>query len=84
MEQVKNKFTKFVAIRYTDDSEQTLAYSEISGRLFVPNGQPTLFSDIHDVKTAIRKTKDYQKKMSPAAARKTRYVVYKLHFTLLD
>ena len=81
---MRNKFTKFVAIRCTDDSEQTLAYSEISGRLFVPNGQPTLFSDLQDVKVAIRKTKGYQKKMSPAAARKTRYVVYKLNFSLLD
>lgn len=81
---MRNKFTKFVVIRYTDDSEQTLAYSEISGRLFVPNAQPTLFNDINDVKTAIKKTKEYQKKMSPSAARKTRYVVYKLHFTLLD
>ncbi len=81
---MRNKFTKFIAIRSTNDTEQTLAYSEISGRLFVPNGQPTLFNDLNDVKGAIRRTKGYQKKESPAAARKTKYMVYKLNFRLLD
>ncbi len=81
---MRNKFTKFIAIRCTEDTEETLAYSEISGRLFVPNGQPTLFSELRDVKGAIRRTKGYQKKQSPGAARKTRYMVYKLNFSLLD
>lgn len=80
---MRNKFTKFVAIRYTDDSEQTLAYSEISGRLFVPNGQPTLFNDVKDLKGAIRRTKGYQKKIDPNTAKKTRYMIYKLDFSLL-
>jgi len=81
---MRNKFTKFIAIRCTNETEQTLAYSEISGRLFVPNGQPTLFNDLNDVKGAIRRTKGYQKKLSPGAARKTKYMVYKLNFRLLD
>ena len=81
---MRNKFTKFIAIRFTEDSEQTLAYSEISERLFVPNGQPTLFNDLNDVKVAIRRTKGYQKKQSPGSARKTKYMVYKLNFSLLD
>ena len=81
---MRNKFTKFIAIRFTEDSEQTLAYSEISGRLFVPNGQPTLFNDLDAVKGAIRRTKGYQKKQNPGAAKRTRYMVYKLNFSLLD
>ena len=81
---MRNKFTKFVAIKILDDTEETLAYSEISGRLFVPNGQPTLFNDVNDLKGAIRRTKGYQRKTSPNTARKTKYMVYKLNFRLLD
>lgn len=80
---MRNKFTKFVAIRYTDDSEQTMAYSEISGMLFVPNGQPTLFNDVKEIKGAIKRTKGYMKKVNPGTAKKTKFMVYKLDFSLM-
>lgn len=78
---MNNNFTKFLAVKFIDDSESLLAYSEVSGRLFVPNGRPTFFENEKDVKNAIEKTKSYMVESKPAEAKKTQFVIYKLNFS---
>lgn len=61
-----------------------LAYSQVSGMLYVPNHEPTLFDDLKLLKNAIRKTKEYMKKTNSDKETQTRYLIYKLDFTLLN
>jgi hypothetical protein len=61
-----------------------LAYSQVSGMLYVPNHEPTLFDDLKLLKNAIKKTKEYMKKTNSDKETKTRYFIYKLDFTLLS
>jgi hypothetical protein len=81
---MKSRFTKYLAIKVAEDSEHTMACSPITGRLFIPNGEPTLFKDEVEIKLAIKRSKDHLKKMNPSEARKTKYYVYKLNFNLLN
>lgn len=81
---MKNRFTKYLAVKVVDDYEHTMAYSSITGRLFIPTGEPTLFKDEAEIKNAIKRSKDYLKKINPSEAKKTKYFVYKLNFNLLN
>ena len=61
-----------------------LAYSQISGMLYVPNHEPTFFESLKLLKKAIRKTREYMKKTNSSIEKKTKYVIYNLDFTPLD
>lgn len=77
---MNKNFTKFLAVKHINDSECLLAYSEISGRLFEPNGNPTFFSSENEVKAAVKKTREFQTENYPADSGKTKYYIYKIDF----
>jgi hypothetical protein len=79
-----DNFKRYIAVKIYEDREDMTAYSDISGRLYVPNHPPTLFTDLKILKNAIKKTQEHLKKTNPAMEKKTEYRVYQIEFILMS
>jgi len=78
------RFIRYLAIKICDNTEELLAYSDISGRLYAPNHSPTFFADIRILRKAIKKSKEYLKRTNPTMERKTEFIIFRIEFKMLN
>ena len=65
------------------DTERMLAYSELSGMLYIPNQEPAFFNDIKKLKYALSKTIKYNKIKYPDLEKNCEYIIYKLDISVV-
>ena len=61
-----------------------LAYSELSGRLYIPNHEPSFFTDIKKLKIALNRTIKYNKVKYPDLEKNCEYIIYKLNISIVQ
>jgi hypothetical protein len=79
-----NNFKRYIVVKIYEDREDMMAYSDITGRLYVPNHPPTLFTDMKTLKGAIKKTQEHLKKTNPTMEKKSEYQIYKIEFIFMN